>query len=405
MDYETVQSDIIRRAGNPDIDALKASLAAAGKNLSDLKEEAISALTRSAAKEKDLFLQRKLDQIESLEVADPGTIERTLGNRGQTWSRDSTAVTQGFRLAPHQALVALTLSATVTENGLETLEKTSREAARHISRSTAGSPQPVGASAEITNPALFEQYDELAADVARSKHQFFQGNLKRWLDFLDGTAPFARLILQQLEANADFATWFAPYRVMAGGGGTARNVDWPTDMRKRLGTQILLFRRMATGDIEPGIFALTVLASGRNINEGTADIVNQIFLPMAKELRRYLLQDIGGAGQKPQKIPASDRTVTLDHNSEQYLATVKGLEDLVRAVETTNDYEDVDDKEERIAELTAGRQLLRAVRVRALAIWNVLRAPLLWLTEKFAGGIISELAKGVWHLAKGLFGF
>ena len=42
------------------------------------------------------------------------------------------AVTQGLRVAPHQSLIGLQLSATVAENGLETIEKASREAASHL---------------------------------------------------------------------------------------------------------------------------------------------------------------------------------------------------------------------------------------------------------------------------------
>jgi hypothetical protein len=33
--------------------------------------------------------------------------------------------------------------------------------------------------------SLFEQYDELAEDVARSTVDFFSGNFQRWIDLSD----------------------------------------------------------------------------------------------------------------------------------------------------------------------------------------------------------------------------
>jgi hypothetical protein len=70
--------------------------------------------------------------------------------------------------------------------------------------------------------SLFEQYDELAENVVRSKHQFFQGNLQRRLEFLNATAPFAKPILQQLEGPVDFNVWFQPYTFGADFGVLAR---------------------------------------------------------------------------------------------------------------------------------------------------------------------------------------
>jgi hypothetical protein len=42
---------------------------------------------------------------------------------------------------------------------------------------------------------------------------------------------------------------------------------------------------ICAGDVEPRVFALTVLGSGRNANDGVADIVQQIFVPMSREFR------------------------------------------------------------------------------------------------------------------------
>lgn len=138
-------------------------------------------------------------------------------------------------------------------------------------------------------PELFAEYDELAEDVARSKHDFFQGNVQRWLTFLKSAAPFAKPILQQLETAVDFNSWFEPYRLRLMGHGTKR-IEWPQERNKRLGVQLLLFQQFVSGAIDPGTFALTVLHTGAHIRDGIAAIVGQIFVPMSRELRRFLVK-------------------------------------------------------------------------------------------------------------------
>lgn len=101
-----------------------------------MKERAISLLTTALTETSNSFLDRKLKQIEQLIFANPRTIERDLLPKGQVWSRDSQAMSQGLQVAPHQSLIALDLSATVLKNGLDTLANTTREAASHLQRLT-----------------------------------------------------------------------------------------------------------------------------------------------------------------------------------------------------------------------------------------------------------------------------
>jgi Asp-tRNA(Asn)/Glu-tRNA(Gln) amidotransferase C subunit len=83
---------------------------------------------------------------------------------------------------------------------------------------------------------------------------------------------------------------------------------------------------------------------------------------------------IGGAQDRSLSdiIPASDRIVRLNHNSKSYQETMTSLNRLIEAVETTNEYDDAEDKDERLAELSAGRRLLEAVRVRSNVVWRLL---------------------------------
>ena len=101
-------------------------------------------------------------------------------------------------------------------------------------------------------------------------------------------------------------------------------------------------------------------------------------------------------------IPASDRVVTIDHNSEAYSEAVGSLEKLIQSVREINDYPDQEDKEQQLAELSAGRELISAARVRIQAVKVVLERPLRWFMEKFSGAIVSQLAGLAWKAVQHL---
>lgn len=128
-----VTAEILQRAKIADLKLIRLELKALRQELSDLKEQAISMLNIILRQQPDTFFSRQLGHIESLSVAAPREIAPTLIRDGQ-WSRDSDAIAQGIRVAPHQHLVAVHLSYTHTRNGLETLEKAVRVSASHAQR-------------------------------------------------------------------------------------------------------------------------------------------------------------------------------------------------------------------------------------------------------------------------------
>jgi len=125
--------ELVARAGSPDIEDIENVLQRLGNEFSELKERALSLFAVLKRGLQDAFLDRKLEQIESLKWASRATIARTLIG-GPSWSRDSLAISQGHRVAPHQSLLAVDLSATVLDNGLDSLEKSVRETALHLER-------------------------------------------------------------------------------------------------------------------------------------------------------------------------------------------------------------------------------------------------------------------------------
>jgi predicted nucleotide-binding protein len=134
MDYQHVVDVVRKRAGNPDTDEMKAKVERSRSDLLDLKETATSILSTILAERKDPFLRKKLDQVEKLVAPEISEVIRALLPKGQVWSRDSLAMSQGLKIAPHQAEAALSILAEALVLSLRDLERAAREAASHLKR-------------------------------------------------------------------------------------------------------------------------------------------------------------------------------------------------------------------------------------------------------------------------------
>ncbi|UWU87919.1 hypothetical protein N2605_16205 [Bradyrhizobium yuanmingense] len=97
-------------------------------------------------------------------------------------------------------------------------------------------------------------------------------------------------------------------------------------------------------------------------------------------------------------IPASDRVVSLGHYSPEQQQALEKLDQLVVALKETNDFPgEPEEKEQVVAELSAGRRLLEAARVRVAAVRETLAPALKWISEKAGGAVIGKLASDVWQ--------
>jgi hypothetical protein len=258
---------------------------------------------------------------------------------------------------------------------------------------------------------LLQDYDDLVATITNSNNALYQQNLARLFSFLDETPAFARVVAA-LEALNDFDAWYRELEARQrnhGMGGAPLN--FPANRDAALGTQITLFRRMGIGKIQAAIFAHVYIAPReRNINSSINQLSNQLFWPMSRSLRRRLerietgFQDLQIPPLVPFAVPASDRTVSLDHNKSEYAEAIQALEKVEQAIKEANDYDDQDDKDQRIAEISAGRRLLQATKASALAIYAVVRSPLSYLMKKFADVTIGDVAKAALALIGRLTG-
>ena len=238
---------------------------------------------------------------------------------------------------------------------------------------------------------FFDDYDIMADDTAHSSRQFFVDNLRRWLNLIEET-PQAADVAKALGHKMALQEWTDAYTThphQIGGG----NIKWPPGRDARLGAQLDLFRIFERGEWDAMQFGFTTLQSGRHASDAIRAVVDQVFTPMARDLRRTI--DDFWIEKSSEFIPASDRTVTLKDNAygNDLVERLAALEDQVTK---TNEIIEPEEREQTIAEISAATRLLRATRVRLAPLLTLLRPVLAFLMRKFADVTIGNAAKLVW---------
>jgi hypothetical protein len=208
-------------------------------------------------------------------------------------------------------------------------------------------------------------YDDLTDEVMRSHVQFLADHLANWFRTLDTTEKVAPTI-QNLQSGIDFEPWKKELDVSI---QLNRSVAWPKEPEKRLAAQLLLFRSAAeggNGDVVAGWGWRFIPSQDASINNSARRFIDQVFRPMAAELQRYLEREVA-------TVPAADRSVSLNHNSKEYTETIEAAEEVEKTIREANDFPDLQEKEQRIAEVSAVRRLLQALRVRVEPIIVLLK--------------------------------
>lgn len=248
-------------------------------------------------------------------------------------------------------------------------------------------------------PEFISRYSELKHDVENSSYATFTDNLRRWFQFFE-SVPALRRALESLVAETDFDGWYQSQVASKGSWVGSGRLKWPEDGKKRLGLQIGLFKSFASEEIAVHQFALTFTASHNKFDEMTSTLADQYFRPFSSDLLQYLK----AVDLEPIVVPAADRIVTLDHNSATYKDVIKSLEKLKTIIEQANNYSDEEDKEQRIGEIKAGRELLKTKRTRLKSLAAVLGTVLIYLVTKFGDSIIGEVATKIIDLLTELIG-
>jgi hypothetical protein len=237
------------------------------------------------------------------------------------------------------------------------------------------------------------EYDDATSDVLGSKSATVDTNLERWFEVLDERLAISK-ITNDLEHRVDFKDWYA--KEQARNTGVGGDLHWPSGRENRLAMQLLSFRAMRREEPDLLNFHSQFMASSSNrLDDIVYEVLSQVFSPMARDLRKYIERAYDRVSDvELMAAPASDRAVPITHNSD-YAEAIEQLDRLEELILTTNDFPDVEDRDQRAAEISAMRRLLNATRVRVDALISLCYWGLKYVAKKFADVTIGKIASAV----------
>ena len=110
---------------------------------------------------------------------------------------------------------------------------------------------------------------------------------------------------------------------------------------------------------------------------------------------------------EPELAPASDRLVTLDHNSAEYRETIAALSELSEEAKKSNEFGELfADPEDRVvilSQIDSGIQLLKNKKVIPAVVKRVLEYPVRFIKENMPGAALNALASKAWDWLMKLF--
>jgi hypothetical protein len=241
-------------------------------------------------------------------------------------------------------------------------------------------------------------YNELSDAVTSAKYQFFQDHLENFFRNIDDTLRVHRVVAD-LESRVDFPTWYAECKETMGSMVGSATLTWPKDRNDRLAMRVALLRAISNRNPDFDEFCQYFLYTANDYDVHVSDISRQIFLPTTRELIRYIEQNFDSAD-----IPASDRTVTINHNSKEYADADEAMEKLEKAIREANDFDDPLEKEQREAEVSAARRLLKATRVSVSALVELLKPIATQYATKLKENLVGIAVTGTISALTYLFG-
>jgi hypothetical protein len=271
-------------------------------------------------------------------------------------------------------------------------------------RAEAASPAESENAHVMSIDQFMEEYGDLTRDVVYAGYETYETKLQDWFDFIDGAAV-SKARIATLEANFDFPTWYAKAQTSVGGMVGSGKVPWARDKTARLGQQLALFRHFANHEFAWSDFTDSFLSAGAHFDDNIRNLNNELFEPFARDLLKDI-QRANADASPGDEVPAADRLVSLDHNSTAYRQAMDSLEQVADAVARSNEIGagEPETRQRVIAELDAGRRLLKATQVRAQLAWAALYPALRWAASQTAGTIIGVAITAAIALLAALMG-
>jgi hypothetical protein len=131
----TVEAEIRRRAGDPDLSEALAASEKARLPFERRRDDMISILRTVKGKSDDQFIEKLVEEAENAKAFTEAEFIAYLRPSGQMMSRDAIAITQGLWAPPHISVLAEVLSIKAPKFACESLANIARRAFSHIERS------------------------------------------------------------------------------------------------------------------------------------------------------------------------------------------------------------------------------------------------------------------------------
>jgi hypothetical protein len=208
------------------------------------------------------------------------------------------------------------------------------------------------------------------------------------------------LIAIAIQAKGESTADLVPLDVAKARGLSYRN-GWLRQAVELLHYQGLIKASFHLGGGEDGGMNVQIIGSGLEAAEELCD-------ERGSDLYEEIDEQSGASGvSESATVPASDRIVKIDHNSAQYMEIIGKLAQISDAAKKSNSLsiENADERDQRLAEITAGKILLEAPRTNAEKVKSLLIDGLKWIGEKIADNVVSVIVTGLIGLVLALLGF
>lgn len=241
-----------------------------------------------------------------------------------------------------------------------------------------------------------QDFDDACSDVLAANYRTFEHCLNRWFEVVD-SEPLNTTI-RSIQSLCDYDTWkdhAFPERKSQGA------LNLPRGRSEQLCVLLGLFRSFDSGDIGYDDFYLRYGGNSTRYDDMIYEITSQYFAPMSRDLRKLLIRS--ATTPEPAPAPASDRIVTIDHNSPHYQEAVTSLERTIETISGSNIISG-DEKEAVLAELSAGRRLLDFTKSTWAACKTLLIDGLKYVLRKFGEGAVAIAVTAALGFLGKLFG-
>lgn len=243
---------------------------------------------------------------------------------------------------------------------------------------------------------FLEELEDIERLTISATYEDIPGILRRWFYTLDRSPELISRIVDGLEGESNLQRVNDENVVIQQGMGNNK-FNWPLGKEERLGAQLLFLRSASQPDFEfIGFLTNFYYDSHGNLNDASYNFTNRLFEPHVREFIRYVEMRLDG-----EAIPASDRIVTIDHNSKDFVKIRHDFDAVVTAVAQSNSLEN---REMIQAELAAGKTVLEAPKARRSIVKTVVIAPLKFLSKAVANTTLSVLITALLAAIAAFFG-